>query len=177
MPQRRRTKAELVDELINEVRARQNATDAMDQAVADYLGINRTDARCLDIVDRHGKITAGLLAQEAGLTTGAVTAILDHLEHGGYVRRVRDTGDRRRVLVETTPALRQLGEDLYGEQLGGVSWLRDRYSVEELELLLDFTREDRKLNERGAAAIKQMERKRGRSARPRRRNRKGSARA
>jgi DNA-binding MarR family transcriptional regulator len=157
---RKATKAELIEELIEEIRARQNATDVMDQAVADYLGINRTDARCLDIVDRHGRITAGQLAAESGLTTGAVTAVLDHLERAGYVRRIRDTNDRRRVLVEPTPALRQLGERLYGEQLGGSSWLQERYSVEQLELLLDFTREDRKLNERGAAAVREMQRRR-----------------
>jgi DNA-binding MarR family transcriptional regulator len=160
-----KSKSELVAELINEVRARQNATDVMDQAVADYLGINRTDARCLDIVDRCGRITAGELAEESGLTTGAVTAVLDHLERAGYVRRIRDKDDRRRVLVEPTAALRQLGERLYTEQLGGASWLQDRYTVEQLELLLDFTREDRKLNERGVALVREMQRKRGGPAR------------
>jgi DNA-binding MarR family transcriptional regulator len=153
----------MIGELIDEVRARQNATDVMDQAVADYLGINRTDARCLDIVDRHGRISAGQLSAESGLTTGAITGILDHLEQAGYVRRIPDPDDRRRVLVETTPALRELGQRLYTEQLGGAAWIRDRYTAEELELLIDFTREDRKLNERGAEAVRRMRADKGRA--------------
>ena len=48
------------------------------------------------------------LAAEAGLTTGAVTAVIDRLERAGYARRVRDDEDRRRVKVEVTPKLEQL---------------------------------------------------------------------
>ncbi len=72
------------------VRAYQNALDKADDAVAEILGINRTDARAGDIVDQHGRITAGQLAVEAGLTTGAVTAVVDRLERTGLIRRVRD---------------------------------------------------------------------------------------
>ena len=69
--------------------------DIADQVVADYLGLNRTDARCLDIIDRLERVSAGRLAGEAGLSTGAVTTVLDRLERAGYARRTHDPGARR----------------------------------------------------------------------------------
>ena len=80
--------------------ARRNATDRYDQAVADAIGINRTDMRCLDVIQREGPVPAGRLADETGLTTGAITTVLDRLERAGFARRTRDPADRRRVLVE-----------------------------------------------------------------------------
>lgn len=80
----------------------QVASDIFDDTVADFLGVNRTDARCLDLIGREGRLTAGQLAQSSGLTTGAVTIVIDRLSSAGYVRRVRDPDDRRKVYVETT---------------------------------------------------------------------------
>jgi DNA-binding MarR family transcriptional regulator len=84
------------------VRANQTATDVFDEALTIFLGINRTDGRCLDIIDRVGRISAGHLANESGLTTGAVTAVIDRLEAAGYARRTRDTLDRRKIWIEVT---------------------------------------------------------------------------
>ncbi len=49
-----REKRELFGELIDEVRRSQTATARFDQAVADALGLNRTDMRCLDALEREG---------------------------------------------------------------------------------------------------------------------------
>lgn len=86
----------------DEVRAGQRATDAVDEAVTELFGVNRTDARCMDILEHHGRMTAGQLASLSGLSTGAVTAVVDRLERAGYARRVPDPSDRRRVLLELT---------------------------------------------------------------------------
>jgi DNA-binding MarR family transcriptional regulator len=96
------------------VLARQVASDTFDDAFSEFLGINRTDARCLSLLDREGRMTAGKLATESGLTTGAVTIVLDRLEKAGYVRRVRDPDDRRKVHVEMTAEMR----DIRGRVLG-----------------------------------------------------------
>ncbi len=53
----------MFDELIGEVRRSQAATERFDQAVADALGLNRTDMRCLDLIDREGPVPAGRLAR------------------------------------------------------------------------------------------------------------------
>ena len=70
------------------------------QAVAECVGLNVTDHKCLDVLVRSGPMTAGQLAQLTGLTTGAVTGVLDRLERAGFVRRQSDPSDRRRVIAQ-----------------------------------------------------------------------------
>src|SRR5687768_7436133 len=72
------------------------------RAAADLVGMNQTDWDCLDVLDWTGPITAGDLAKRVGLTSGAITGVLDRLEKAGLARRVADPGDRRRVIVEVT---------------------------------------------------------------------------
>ncbi len=151
----------MFEELIDEVRRSQSATSRFDQAVADALGLNRTDMRCLDLLEREGSVTAGRLAQATGLTSGAMTTALDRLERAGYARRVRDASDRRRVLVEVTPlALREAGR-FYGEHEALSERLYQRYSEKQLELLLQFTREGREFNEEHAVRVEQQSREPG----------------
>jgi DNA-binding MarR family transcriptional regulator len=144
-----------MEALLWEVRAGQTAVDTMDEAAAKALGINRTDGRCLDIIDREGPLTAGRLAERAHLTTAAVTTVLDRLERVGYARRVRDESDRRRVLVEVTPLLRERAEEIWGVQEQATNPL-ERYTKEELQLLLDFHRMAREWNENRAAIVRRM---------------------
>jgi len=139
-------KQRLLAELSDEIRASQVATDMVDQGVADLLGINRTDLRCMDIIDRLGTISAGRLAEESKLTTGAVTAVIDRLEKAGYVRRARDQGDRRRVLVELTAEARRGGAELYRPIVDEWARISKRLTVEQVKLLLDFTRRGRRMN-------------------------------
>ncbi|HUQ60364.1 MarR family winged helix-turn-helix transcriptional regulator [Lentzea sp.] len=69
--------------------------------VAGQMGLSATDEKCLDLAMRaEGPVTAGRIAELSGLSTGAVTGVIDRLERAGYVRRVRDPHDRRKVLVE-----------------------------------------------------------------------------
>ena len=72
------------------------------QAVADVLGLHITDHKGLDLIYRYGPMPAGRLAELTGLTTGAITGIIDRLEKAGYVRRVNDPNDRRRTIIELT---------------------------------------------------------------------------
>src|SRR5512133_1418905 len=88
-------------------RANQVLTHLMDAKTAAYLGLNLTDA--IDVIDQHGRITAGDLAKALRLTTGAVTTVVDRLERAGFARRVADPDDRRRVLIEITPVVREAG--------------------------------------------------------------------
>jgi DNA-binding MarR family transcriptional regulator len=150
----RRTKADLAAELVEEVRASQVATEQMDEAAARALGINRTDRRCMDIVDRLGAISAGQLAQEAALTTGSVTAVIDRLERKGYLRRVADPSDRRRVMVEITGYAAERARELWGPMIAAGQQLLGAYTAGDLEILIDFTRRGRVLNERRAAEIR-----------------------
>jgi DNA-binding MarR family transcriptional regulator len=91
----------LIAEAGNAMQAYQRSTQAFDDAVGRALGLNPTDLRCLDwLVD--GEKTAGELSAGTGLSSAATTALVDRLEQRGFVRRLRDPDDRRRVLVEMT---------------------------------------------------------------------------
>src|SRR5215831_16503044 len=94
-----RKRAELVAALSDEFRQLSTATILFHQAIADRLGMNVTDHKCADILLRTGAITAGELSRRTGLTTGAITGVIDRLEKAGFVRRAKDAGDRRRVIV------------------------------------------------------------------------------
>jgi DNA-binding MarR family transcriptional regulator len=146
-------KRRLFDELMVEFRASQNATDRFDQAVADTLGLNRTDLRVIDLIEREGRLTAGQVAERTGLTTGAVTTVIDRLEEAGYARRVRDTDDRRRIFVEATDETRRLGDSFYQEHAELAETFYKRYSEAEIELILTVTREGREFNDRKAAEL------------------------
>lgn len=100
--------------LVEALRSLQLASDLLDEAYADFVGINRTDLRCMDIVNQRGRVTAGELAREAGLTTGAVTAVVDRMETAGLLQRTYDANDRRKVWIELTPDAQRLGEEVYG---------------------------------------------------------------
>ena len=78
-----RDKAELVALLIQEMRETSTVTILFHQAIADRLGMNVTDHKCAGILSRSGPITAGELARRTGLTTGAITGVIDRLEQAG----------------------------------------------------------------------------------------------
>ena len=131
-------RAGLIAEMVAEVRQQQIAYDRFHDAVAAYLGVNRADLRCLDILDLTGRRAAGELAAEMGMSTGAVTALLDRMEKAGYIRRVRDPGDRRRVLVELTEQARERGWEIYQPftELTGPAFAR--FTDEQLTTVRDF---------------------------------------
>jgi DNA-binding MarR family transcriptional regulator len=157
-----RRKRELYEELIDEVRRSQNATARFDNAVADAVGLNRTDTSCVDVIHREGRVTAGRLAEQTGLSSGAMTTALDRLERAGFARRVRDPGDRRRVLVELTPKAAEM-QQFYREHAAYAERLYHRHTIEQLELLLHFVRDGREFNDRHAIELERRNRERERA--------------
>ena len=119
-------------------RAYQTSNDNFDQAIADHVGMNRTDMRCLDLIDQSSGMTAGELARAAGLTSGAVTAVVDRLEKAGMAKRVADPADRRRVRIEITPRLWELTGPLMMPFITESQAILDDYSTEELERFTRF---------------------------------------
>jgi DNA-binding MarR family transcriptional regulator len=133
-------RASVIGQLNEAIRQSQNLTDAFDQFVADSMGINRTDYRCMDILERGGPMTAGRLAEAAHLSTGAVTAVLDRMEAHGIVTRVRDTEDRRRVMVEITPQAREQAAVYFQGVAEFASKLYEGYTTDQLQVVLDLLR-------------------------------------
>ena len=124
--------------MVRAVRVEQVVNDAVDEEVSQFLGINRTDGRCIDIVERLGRVTAGTLAAESGLTTGAVTALVDRLEAAGYLQRVRDTSDRRRVFIELTPLMKELTKKLFYNMEGMYRAVLERMTPEDAAIIAFF---------------------------------------
>jgi DNA-binding MarR family transcriptional regulator len=150
---------QLISEVREAFRLNGQAGDAMDQAASEFLGIHRTDTRLLDVLQMKGRMSAGELAKAGQLSPGALTAALDRLERAGYVRRVRDENDRRRVLVEITDELEKLTWELYGPlAASGDAMLRD-LTEEHLTIMRDVMHEAARLQ------MEQADRVRKRAAR------------
>ena len=93
---------EIIQAIVEKFKEMSIETIMFHQAVADVLGLHITDHKCLDLIHRFGAMPAGRLGELTGLTTGAVTGIIDRLEKAGYARRTNDPKDRRRTIVEPT---------------------------------------------------------------------------
>jgi DNA-binding MarR family transcriptional regulator len=137
--------------LINEagyaMQAYQRSTQAFDDAVGRALGLNPTDLRCLDwLVD--GAKAAGELSAGTGLSSAATTTLIDRLERRGFVRRVRDSGDRRRVLVEMTQDGGDRVNRYYGPIVTEGSALLADVSDEQLARMRDWLVAARELTDR-----------------------------
>ena len=132
-------KKELITELISEFRVSGNQDSAFDNLAAELLGLNRTDLHCINIIENSGGLTAGQLAAEAGLTTGAVTGVIDRLERAGYARRASDPADRRRVRLEVTQKFYTRAGDIWGPVAADwASHLSARFTAEELTQAIAF---------------------------------------
>jgi DNA-binding MarR family transcriptional regulator len=149
-------KQELIDELVGEFRISGNLDSAFDNVAAERLGVNRTDLHCLNIIESSGGLTAGQLAVEAGLTSGAVTGVIDRLERVGFARRVPDPEDRRRVKLEVTPKFYALADRIWGPLKADWDSRLDRYTTPELERLIEFLRATSELTREHLERVRKM---------------------
>lgn len=146
-------KERLIDDVGTELGELRRTADRLDEAVATQFGLNRTDLRCIGILYRRGRVTAGELAEESGLTPGAITTVLDRMERNGYANRVADPTDRRRVLVTSTAATRELGARVYGEvELAGRAQLEE-LQADQVEVIRDYLRGIREFYEGLVSAV------------------------
>jgi len=115
------------------------------EVVARRLGLNATDTRCLDLIARSGRdeVTAGDLCRSTGLTTGAVTGVLDRLEAAGFVERSRDSSDRRKVFIRPKPEAADRVTRLYEGVGTAMMKLANGYETKELALISDFLERSR----------------------------------
>lgn len=137
------------------IRANQVAQDVWDDCASRFMGINRTDARCIDIIDRHEKITAGVLASESGLTTGAVTVVVDRLEAAGYVARMRDLDDRRKVWIACTPITTEISSRMFAHFRLLTPLFMARYTPDQLAAIVEFLEVGSRVNLEQAAILEQ----------------------
>lgn len=130
---------ELVAALNRELRRNSTWTVMLHEAVAQRAGLTGSEHKALDLLCDIGPITAGQLAELTGLTTGAITGIVDRLEKAGFAQREKDPGDRRRVIIRALPEKSgPVIGPLFSSLAEAMAELCSRYRKEELEVLLDF---------------------------------------
>jgi DNA-binding MarR family transcriptional regulator len=149
------TRADLLRRSLELGRKIATQTVFLHQAIAQTIGLNATDTRCVDLVatEPDGTVTAGRLSQLTGLTTGAITHILDRLEKRGVVERVRDTADRRRVFVRVR--LEGIAPLLPKYEALGKAFkdLAEQYSDRELSLICGYMEKTSKTAEQLMADV------------------------
>jgi DNA-binding MarR family transcriptional regulator len=147
---------QLRSDLSDAVRTFQDSVDALDQAVADHLRINRTDLRCLAVLLQMGSASPGQLGTALKMTTGSVTAMLDRLEKLHYLSRSPDPDDRRKLRIKPTQKFTNMAAKVYEPLARASGGSISRYSREELEILLTFLADGRKVQEDQLARIQEM---------------------
>ena len=131
---------ELIGAVLHEGRRSATRTVVFHAAIADRLGLNPSDHKCADLIcNETGPITAGRLAEITGLSTGAITGVIDRLEKAGFVARVPDASDRRRVVIRgvehgKAPDLRHL----FVPMMEGMAMICESYTDEQLALIVGF---------------------------------------
>ena len=156
------SRSDLIAQLRSEIVGYFGAASDFDERVARRFKLSRTDMRCLDILGRLGPMTAGQLSEESGLTTGAVTFLLDRLEAAGMVKRRRDTDDRRRVWVELVPAAQKKLQHAQQPIVEEMKQVTQRFKAEDLAIVRDFMREAKEVFERQISTATPFQKRRRR---------------
>ncbi|MFF0542696.1 MarR family transcriptional regulator [Nocardia thailandica] len=141
------SKDERIAEIGATLRGLQQSFDLFDEVVAERLGINRTDLRCLDLVAERGPVSAGELAVALRLSPAATTTVVDRLVKGGLVTRAPDPLSRRRVLVRVTGRAEELIAGIYGPFAAAGAGALSRFTDAELAVILDFLATARTVHE------------------------------
>ena len=139
----RKLKRKVIEAIVANLRAMDGDVDRLDEVAANRLGIHRADFHCLDIVSRGRAITPGQLATELGLTTGAITALLDRLEKARYLRRRRDRHDRRRILIEPSKRARAKVRPILTGVVTAANRALRLFRMSELRVILRFLNQNR----------------------------------
>ena len=129
-----------IDDLMWALRRFTRSTLMLQHIIASSIGLQATEAECIDYLQEMGPSTAGSLAKATGLTTGAITNVIDRLEKAGFVKRTPDPADRRKVIVSFIPDQHKQAYHHYSNLASDVGQLFNTYTEPELELLLMHTK-------------------------------------
>lgn len=122
-----------------------DAADAVDQAVADAIRVNRTDLRIMGVIYQEGPTSAGKLAAAVGLSPAATTEAVQRLVARELLARGTDPADRRRAVIAVGAAGEGLAERFYGPVGNAGQALLERYTDAELAVIADFMERGREL--------------------------------
>ena len=146
-----------VDQIQELTREFSTLTVIMHQSIAHAAGLAATDHKYIDLLLKHGPMTAGRLSELSGLSTGSVTGMIDRLERENLVKRERDPVDRRKVVVvlNREAAFQRIGP-AFKDMMSDVKKMYDGFTAPErdtiqkyLEAAIEFTKKQiARLNEK-----------------------------
>jgi DNA-binding MarR family transcriptional regulator len=134
----RSSRDDILDELAQVGREHSDATVLFHASIASLLDLHATDYKVLGILERSGSLSAGDIARRSGLAAASVTNLIDRLVQKGFVRRVADPTDRRRVMVQAVVDRLSGARSLFASTRRSLAELYDRYSERELSVIADF---------------------------------------
>jgi len=150
-------RAEILGELARELRQFNGLGASFFRAAAAQIGMTVTDMQVIDILESTGPTTAGQLADLTGLTTGAITGMLNRLEEAGLVRRARDPNDGRRVIVQLERGKDEMHKiDSIFASLGQ-AWdeMASHYDDEQITFLLEFLKRSNALSRKEIVRVRE----------------------
>lgn len=130
--------AKAVEQIMTVGREHSGVTVMFHSAVAAKQGLNATESKTLDLLERFGPLTAKDLAEHTGLAPASVTGLVDRLEAKGFVRRVKHPTDKRRVVIEIRrEKIAELA--VFFEDWGrDITRFCEAFTAEELETVVRF---------------------------------------
>jgi DNA-binding MarR family transcriptional regulator len=134
----KKNRSEIVENLDWRLRNLSTSTVLAATTIARKAGMGPNELKCAEILVRLGPMSAGELAEKAGLSTGAITGIVDRLENAGWAKRIPDSKDRRRVIIQPGPQDTEVMAGLYEGHMKSLNELVENYSDNELLLITDF---------------------------------------
>jgi DNA-binding MarR family transcriptional regulator len=150
-----KNRIEIVKELDWRLRAFSTSAVLASNAIAQKVGMGINELKCAEFLVRMGPMSAGKLAELAGLTTGAITGIVDRLEKVGWAKRVADPNDRRRIFIHPGPQDTEVVDGLYNSYMNSLTEFLTGYSDAELVLVTEFIDGLIKLNNEQANRLNQ----------------------
>jgi DNA-binding MarR family transcriptional regulator len=136
-----RTRRAATDELLMAGRIMSNAAVMFHAVLAEKQGLAATEEKAIDLLERFGPLTAGELSEKSGLAPASITGLIDRLEKKGFVKRIADAADGRRVRVELRRERLAAFAPLFFDFVTELEDLCTKYSVEELDLIAGFMTE------------------------------------
>ena len=149
-------RAQLIKDIIVAIQDEQTQNAFLSNAIAERLGVTSTELEVLGTLVIRGALSAGDLARRTGLTSGAITRLIDRLAERGVVRRLPDPADRRRVLVEITPSALRASEPFYGPIAKEGAALLEQRTEKELDVILEYLRVNYEFTKRHTERVEAM---------------------
>jgi DNA-binding MarR family transcriptional regulator len=138
------SKAEVSERIVGLLQLVIASSVMTNERIARAMGINVVDLQALGFIARNGApMSAGEVSQQTELPTSTTTRVLDRLEKHGYIERMTDPNDRRRVVVRVRPELaagvgRGGDDDPYAAILEGMQRVHEQFTADELAVVARY---------------------------------------